>query len=239
MRAVLALAATGFLAFATLALWLRHDYRQEKLATLEPPFRSGLVGIEGAGTPARLVFFGDSRIAQWDLAGFERFGPVLNAGFGGDTLAGMADRLDRDVLASAPEIVVFLGGINDLTAQSMLGESARRAAYEASLRALDDILGRLRARGIRTILLAVSPPLEVDLRRRFVWGSAIEEATASLNAHIRRLEAPDVYVVDTLKAFAASGSGWQKRVRKDPLHYTPEAYAILTHTVAHALEELR
>ena len=93
-------AATGFLAFATLALWLRHDYRQEKLATLEPPFRSGLVGIEGAGTPARLVFFGDSRIAQWDLAGFERFGPVLNAGFGGDTLAGMADRLDRDVLAA-------------------------------------------------------------------------------------------------------------------------------------------
>ena len=72
----------------------------------------------------------------------------------------------------------------------------------------------------------MSPPLEVDLRRRFVWGSAIEEATASLNAHIRRLEAPDVYVVDTLKAFAASGSGWQKRVRKDPLHL-PEAYAIL------------
>jgi lysophospholipase L1-like esterase len=239
MRAVLALAATGVLAVAMLALWLRHDYRQEKLATLEPPFRSGLVGIEGAGTPARVVFFGDSRVAQWDLAGFERFGPVLNAGFGGDTLAGMADRLDRDVLASAPEIVVFLGGINDLTAQSMLDESARRAAYQASLGALEDILARLRARGIRTLLLSVGPPLDVDLRRRFVWGSGIEEAVADLNAHIQRLEAPDVHVVDTLEVFAASGAGWETRVRKDPLHYTPEAYALLTRAVADALEEVR
>ena len=94
MRAMLAFAATGALtiAVASLALWLRLDYRQDKLATLAPPFRSVAVGVQGAGQPARVVFFGDSRIAEWELGAFEPFGPVLNAGFGGDTLAGMATR---------------------------------------------------------------------------------------------------------------------------------------------------
>ena len=241
MRPLLAVAATGALAIllAAVGLWLRNDYRQEKIATLEAPFRSSQIGIRGAGQPARVVFFGDSRVANWDLSPLSSLGPILNAGFGGDTLAGLAARLGRDVLASGPEVVVFLGGINDLTAQSMLDEPTRSDAFAASLAHLDDIVARLRERNIELILLLVSPPLDLDLRRRLVWGSGIEAAVDELNAHLRRLEGPGIRILDSLDVFAASGADWPARVRKDPLHYTPEAYRLLTNAISRKLEATR
>lgn len=242
MRAMLAFAATGALtiAVAAPALWLRHDYRQDKLATLAPPFRSVAVGVQGAGQPARVVFFGDSRIAEWELGAFEPFGPVLNAGFGGDTLAGMAARLDRDVLASEPATVVLLGGINDLTAQSMMSsEPDRRVAFNDSLAQLDDIVARLLARDVQLVLLLVGPPLDPGLQRRLVWGAGIESAVDDLNEHLRALAGPRTRIVDTLDVFAASGDDWAARVRRDPLHYTTEAYALLTAAVTQTLDETR
>lgn len=39
---------------------------------------------------------------------------TINAGIGGDTTAGMLGRFSTDVVSKAPEIVIILGGTNDL-----------------------------------------------------------------------------------------------------------------------------
>lgn len=39
---------------------------------------------------------------------------VINSGISGDTLIDMADRLDRDVLRYEPQLVIVMGGTNDL-----------------------------------------------------------------------------------------------------------------------------
>jgi acyl-CoA thioesterase-1 len=74
---------------------------------------------------------------------------VVNAGISGDTTAGGLARLERDVLARRPRLVVVALGVND-----MLG----RLPGERSLQNLRTITQRVRAQGADVILLHVTLP---------------------------------------------------------------------------------
>ena len=69
---------------------------------------------EDASDRGGIVFFGDSLTEFCDL---DRFYPDLgavNRGIAGDTTDGMLERIDSNVVALSPSVVVFLGGTNDL-----------------------------------------------------------------------------------------------------------------------------
>ena len=67
-----------------------------------------------SGQSPRVVFLGDSRIAQWqnlpDVGNTER----VNRGVGGETTAQVLLRADRDVTGIGASLVVIQAGINDL-----------------------------------------------------------------------------------------------------------------------------
>ena len=75
--------------------------------------------------------------------------PVVNAGISGDTTEGGLARLDRDVLAHRPRLVVVELGVND-----MLGQWPR----ERTVQNLRTITQRIRAQGAAVILLHISLP---------------------------------------------------------------------------------
>lgn len=106
----------------------------------------------------RIVFLGDSITQQQLYTNYVesylamRF-PALklsfwNAGWGGDTAPGGAQRLQRDVLALKPTLVTICYGMNDGRYTASTPEIV--GAYEAGLR---EVVTRLQAAGCRVVVL--------------------------------------------------------------------------------------
>jgi lysophospholipase L1-like esterase len=91
-------------------------------------------------------------------------------GIGGDTSAGMLARLDRDVFAFKPQMVMLMTGINDLAG------GVTPAQFRTNLCAIAD---RTQAAGATLMLLTTS-----NLRTR-----RADDAMAALNAVIREIAA--------------------------------------------------
>jgi acyl-CoA thioesterase-1 len=105
-----------------------------------------------------VVFLGDSITSGHrlpaDVAFPHRLGqalgvPVVNAGISGDTTEGGLARLDRDVLAHRPRLVVVELGVND---------AFGRRPSEAVVANLRTITQRIRAQGAAVVLLHIAIP---------------------------------------------------------------------------------
>ena len=123
-----------------------------------------------------VVFLGDSitsghRLSA-DVAFPHRLGEalgvaVVNAGISGDTTEGGLSRLDRDVLAHHPRVVVVELGVND---------AFGRWPRERSVANLRTITQRIRATGARVILVHITvPTIPGDGHRRRLREIAQEE----------------------------------------------------------------
>jgi acyl-CoA thioesterase-1 len=126
-----------------------------------------------------VVFLGDSITSGHrlpaDVAFPHRLGealgvPVINAGISGDTTDGGLSRLDQDVLAHHPGVVVVELGVNDLFG---------RWPRERTVQNLRTITQRIRATGARVILVHISlPTVPGDGNRRPLREMAHEENAA-------------------------------------------------------------
>jgi acyl-CoA thioesterase I len=123
-----------------------------------------------------IVFLGDSitsghRLSA-DVAFPHRLGQalgvsVVNAGISGDTTEGGLSRLDRDVLAHHPRLVVVALGLND---------AFGRWPRERTVANLRTITRRIRAQGVDVILVHLTvPELAGDGHRRHLREIAREE----------------------------------------------------------------
>jgi acyl-CoA thioesterase I len=113
-----------------------------------------------AGT--NIIAFGDSLVAGHGSTPGNDFVsllsrrvavPIINAGHGGDTTAAALGRVDGDVLARNPRIVIVLLGGNDFL---------RRVPKEQTFANLATIVERIRARGAAVVLVAVNVGLWRD-----------------------------------------------------------------------------
>lgn len=134
----------GLLIGAVWVLWPREVHRSPRSGA--PP-----------GGPT-VVFLGDSITSghrlSVDVAFPHRLGqalgiPVVNAGISGDTTEGGLSRLERDVLAHHPRLVVVELGVNDV-----LGRWPR----ERTVANLRTITQRIRAQGAAVILVHITLP---------------------------------------------------------------------------------
>jgi acyl-CoA thioesterase-1 len=143
-RGALLLLVLAVLAGAAWALWPRGARKPS--------------GSEAPPAGETVVFLGDSitsghRLSP-DVAFPHRLGqalgvPVVNAGISGDTTEGGLSRLERDVLARRPRLVVVELGVND-----MFGQWPR----ERTVANLRTITQRIRAQGADVILLHIALP---------------------------------------------------------------------------------
>ena len=143
-RRTLALLVVGVLVLGTVwALWPRPARR---------------LPASGGSAGTTVVFLGDSithghRLPQ-EAAFPHRLGQALgvrtvNAGISGDTTDGGLRRIERDVLAHRPQVVVVELGVNDAFRQTP------REATVANLRAITQ---RIRAQGAVVVLLHTAVP---------------------------------------------------------------------------------
>lgn len=130
-------------------------------------------GAPGKAAPLKIVAFGDSLTAGYGLPAQEAFPAALeralkarghqveveNAGVSGDTASGGLSRLDWSIADGTDAVIVELGA-NDML---------RGVEPKVTLQALDDILAKLKARGIPVLLsgMRAAPNMGVEYVREF------------------------------------------------------------------------
>jgi len=192
--------------------------------------------------PITIVCLGDSITGASDLARYLKWSHILaamaaaacgpdrvvvhNRGIGGDTSAGMAARLDRDVLALHPDVVVLLAGGNDA------GQQVARADTAANLAA---IAGRISASGARLLglqyHLVVHPGREAEAWRHL-------PANNDLLAAAVREVGGELAATDVAMAAAARTGPPAELTGPDGVHLSPGGELVYARTVFAALQRL-
>jgi acyl-CoA thioesterase I len=143
------------------------------MATIAAAMALAAPGAPAAEGPVKIVALGDSLTAGYRIAAADAFPvkleralrakghavEVVNAGVSGDTAAGGLARLDWAVPAGTEAVIVELGA----------NDALRGVDPELTRRALDEILRRLKARGILVLLAGMRAPPNMgpDYVRRF------------------------------------------------------------------------
>jgi acyl-CoA thioesterase-1 len=130
-------------------------------------------GAGAAERPLKLVAFGDSLTAGYGVTADQAFPTklekalrdkgyavdVINAGVSGDTTSGGLDRLDWSIPEGTDAAIVELGA----------NDALRGVDPAVTRKALDQILGRLKAKGIKVLLAGMRAPpnMGADYAGRF------------------------------------------------------------------------
>jgi len=176
----------------------------------------------GAARPTSgqgIVVFGDSLVAGRGARTGEDFVSVLsrrlgttivNAGESGDTTGAALARLERDVLALNPRIVVVLLGGNDYL---------RRVPIKQTFSNLDSIVNQVRERGAAVVLVGVAVGLMSDPYRE-EYQALAERRSAGL--------VPDIL----------GGIIGHANLMSDSIHPNERGYAIIADRLEPMLREL-
>jgi lysophospholipase L1-like esterase len=145
----------------------------------------------------------------------------VNRGMRSDTTAGALDRLDRDVVPHAPEVVVVLLGMND---------GGHRGYRSTLLRAyLDNMEALVRALREKTrahIVLVTSTCVEpIDDRKR-AYNRMLGAMARGLVDLGRRLGVP---VEDLFSEFSSRLAESPRGLMDDPLHPGPAGHLLIAH----------
>lgn len=176
------------------------QYRSEQQLRLDPtsaarfePANRQLAPLaEGEG---RVVLFGDSRIQQWSSFPKPKGCQVVNRGRGDETTAQGLLRMDRDVLALAPDLVVIQFGINDLKGIGVLPGKAKWIEQRC-LANLCFMVETLRDARIDVLLLTIFPVGRPSPSRYPVWSDQTIDAVDRVNRELLKLAGPGVTVLD-------------------------------------------
>jgi acyl-CoA thioesterase-1 len=83
---------------------------------------------------------------------------VVNAGIGGHTTKDGLQRFDKDVLSQQPDYVVIMFGLNDSWIDA--GKTASRLTVDEYRANLENMLARLKERGIKAVLMTPNAALQ-------------------------------------------------------------------------------
>jgi lysophospholipase L1-like esterase len=178
-----------------------------------------------APTKATVVFFGDSRAAQWpfpdQLKGFS----FVNRGIPYQTTAQVLGRFDEHIAPLRPHIVVVQVGINDLKTIPLFPE--RKAAIIANCKAnIRQMVARSVASGATVILTTIFPVGSVPLAWKPFWSSDVALAVNDVNNYLYSLKTSNIIIIDTYSLLAENGKT-QNNYARDMLHLNAKGYEVL------------
>ena len=185
--------------------------------------------------PRSVVFFGDSRAAEWPAPEGLDGWTFVNRGIHNQTSAEVLHRFDAHVAPLEPDVIVIQVGVNDLKAIPLF--PGQRATIVANCQAnVAQIVHRSRELGATVILTTLFPLGEVPLERRLFWSGEIEDALREVNAYVRTLAGEGVVVLDTAPILADERGIVRRAYSRDLLHLSEAGYQALNKALVPALE---
>jgi lysophospholipase L1-like esterase len=217
-------------------------YKDIQILRLDPVGSPGLDWTDGITTkearpsPARIILFGDSRIALWNPMPSIEDGIILNCGVSSQTTSQMLLRLEQDVLELNPDIVVIQAGVNDLKTIGVLPERTDQIV-DLCCRNLESIIRKVCDNGIHAVVLTVFQPASAELIRKPVWSEQIYSAVSEVNSRIKALPYSPVTVIDCDPILSKDGR-INPKYAYDTLHLNSAGYGMLNGVVQPVLEDL-
>lgn len=187
----------------------------------------------------RVVIFGDSRAAGWDLPATEGY-DFINRGIASQTSAQVLQRFAAHVVPLDPDIIVVQVGINDLKTIGLFPAQTEDivSAYQANIVSL---VALAQEETEATVVVGtILPAGDVTLARRLVWSDAIDQAVVEMNDYLKTVSnGQDVLIFDgfALIAEATTESG-RSDYYKDELHFTQLGYDLLNEPLMALLRSL-
>ena len=131
-------------------------------------------------TETLVVFFGDSRAAQWaapdDASGFT----FINRGIGNQTSTQIQQRFDAHVRPLNPDIIVLQVCINDLKTIPLF-ENKKEHIVETCKNNIETIVKQSAQIGSTIIISTIFPTGKIHPARRVFWSPEIEDAIFEVN----------------------------------------------------------
>ena len=184
----------------------------------------------------RIAALGDSLTAGHVSSGFwpdyapytdvltRRLGPtaqVENYGVDGDLTSGMLERLRVEVLPRSPDLVILVGGANDL---------GWGMSPDEILRNLTEMVDGVLSAGARVLVGAVPP---------IAGFPSLTETRRSLNRRLKGLITErGAYFADLFGPLADEDGSLRPEYSSDGLHLTEEGYAVMGEVLCDAVEEV-
>lgn len=211
----------------------RTIYQDLNAVKLDP---SGLrmVHVPPGVTAPAMVFYGDSRMAQWTQPPWLAE-PVVNLGISGQTTRQILDRFDAHLGALRPKVIVIHAGINDLKTIPLFPDDEARiiADCRANLR---QMVERSRALGAKVVINTIFPAGKLPLYRRPFWSDRVDAAIKEVNQDIKAMASDDVIVLDAAAALT-DGGRLVPAYSRDFLHLSTEGYAQLNQALRDCMEQ--
>lgn len=219
---------------------LRKYYTMLYAVELDP---LGLSVFEDANPPKadenlqRIVFYGDSRAAQWPNPKVQGY-DFLNRGIGNQTTSQVLLRFDTDVVPLKPDVILLQVGINDLKTIPLF-PGGRENIVSNCKENIQQMIENSRRQRATVLLSTIFPTGQVPLQRRLVWSDEIEAAIVEVNAYIKSLAADDVIVFDAAKILSDFSGKLKPEYSYDELHLNQAGYDVLNAELPNLLKKLK
>jgi lysophospholipase L1-like esterase len=219
-------------------------YLEEQLLRLDPFELRQFTQANDSLSPKqeavpRVLLFGDSRAESWtspELEGVE----VLNRGIGGQTTAQLLGRMEADVLALEPDVVVLQAGVNDLKTMAFFPGRADSILIDCKTN-LREVVRICRESGAQVVITTIFPVGNIEVvREQLFWSDAVEAGILSVNADLNRLAQSDssLWLFDTRPLLAEEGNKVLSRWQKNFLHLNIYGYQQLNQSLEPLLAEI-
>ncbi len=187
----------------------------------------------GAPRPGenRVVFLGDSITDGWHLAEYFPGKPYINRGISGQTTPQMLIRMQPDVVALAPKVVVILAGTNDIAGNT---GPMSLADIENNYASIADLA---RAHNIRVVFSSVLPVHDKSPRGPQSPRRSPEEIK-QLNTWLQRYCADNHLVyLDYYTHMLGPDGMLRTELANDGLHPNAEGYKIMAPLAEAAIQQ--
>jgi lysophospholipase L1-like esterase len=174
----------------------------------------------------KVLFYGDSRAANWPTPQGDDSIVFLNRGIGAQTTTQVKLRFPYDVPPLKPDVIILQVGINDLKTISLFPE--RKAAIVADCKEnIRQLVTDAHELGSIVILTTIFPVGNVPPERWLFWSDDVKIAVAEVNAYIHALAAEQVLIFDAYSVIVDSNGQMKENYSEDELHINPAGYSVL------------
>jgi len=184
--------------------------------------------------PPLIIFFGDSRAAEWPPPDQMKSVTFLNRGVGAQTTAQILGRFQAHVVPLNPQVIVIQAGINDLKTIPLFPEQKVEIIQNCKTN-IEQIVDLSLATGARVVVTTIFPLGKLPIERRPFWSDDVEISITNVNEFIKTLASDQVTIFESGKVLSNSDGKVNSRYSRDFLHLNPAGYAALNEAISEIL----